>query len=62
LAILLSAHFGLVAAALIDVVFLATLAAAAAREIVAGRNWRNLRVLAVIGVLIAGNIAFHTEA
>lgn len=61
LAILLSDHFGLVAAALIDVVFLATLAVAAAREIVAGRNWRNLRVLAVIGVLIVGNIVFHTE-
>ncbi len=60
-AILLSAHFGLVAAALIDVVFVTTLAAAAAREIVAGRNWRNLRVLAVIGVLIAGNIVFHAE-
>jgi uncharacterized protein involved in response to NO len=61
LAILLSAHFGIVGAALIDITFLATLAAAAAREIVAGRNWRNLRVLAVVGVLIAGNIVFHVE-
>ncbi len=47
--------------ALIDVAFLATLAAVAAREIVAGRNWRNLRVLAVLGLLIAGNIVFHAE-
>jgi uncharacterized protein involved in response to NO len=61
LAVLLSAQLGLVAAAVIDVAFLATLAVAAAREIVAGRNWRNLRVLAVLGVLIAGNIVFHAE-
>jgi uncharacterized protein involved in response to NO len=40
----LSVHFGLMAAALIDVAFLATLAASAARETFAGRNWRNLRV------------------
>jgi uncharacterized protein involved in response to NO len=61
LAVLLSAQCGLLAAAVIDVAFLATLAGAAAREIVAGRNWRNLRVLAVLGVLIAGNIVFHAE-
>lgn len=61
LAILLSGHLGLVVAALIDVAFLATLAAISAREIVAGRNWRNLRVLLVLGLLIAGNIVFHAE-
>lgn len=61
LVILLSAQSGIAVAAVIDVAFLATLAAAAAREIVAGRNWRNLRVLAVLGVLIAGNIVFHVE-
>jgi uncharacterized protein involved in response to NO len=38
-----------------------TLAAVAAREIVAGKNWRNLRVLIVLGVLIAGNVVYHTE-
>ena len=58
---LLSARFGIAAAGLIDVAFLSTLAAVAAREIVAGRNWRNLRVLAVLGVLIAGNVVFHAE-
>jgi len=60
-AILFSAQLGILVAALIDVAFLATLAVVAAREIIAGRNWRNLRVLVLIGVLIAGNIAFHTE-
>src|SRR5262245_18021635 len=61
LAILLSAQLGILAAALIDIAFLATLAFVAAREVVAGRNWRNLRVLGVLGVLIAGNVVFHAE-
>ena len=60
-AILLSAKIGAAPAAVVDVSFLATLAAVAAREIVVGKNWRNLRVLIVLGVLIAGNIVFHAE-
>jgi uncharacterized protein involved in response to NO len=60
-AILFSAKIGGVAAAVVDVSFLAAVAAVAAREIVAGRNWRNLRVLIVLGVLIAGNVVFHVE-
>jgi uncharacterized protein involved in response to NO len=61
IAILCSAEIGGVAAAVIDVSFLVTLAAVAAREILAGKNWRNLRVLIVLGVLIAGNVVFHAE-
>lgn len=61
IALLVSAKIGALAAALIDVSFLLTLAAVAAREIVAGRNWRNLRVLVVLILLIAGNITFHAE-
>jgi uncharacterized protein involved in response to NO len=57
-----SAIWGAGLAAVIDVAFLAALAAVALREIVAGKNWRNLRVLIVIGVLIASNIVFHLEA
>jgi uncharacterized protein involved in response to NO len=60
-AILVSTKIGGGVAALIDVSFLATLAAVAAREIIAGKNWRNLRVLIVLGVLIFGNIVFHAE-
>ena len=60
-AMLLSAHIGILLAAIIDIAFLATLAFVAAREIVVGRNWRNLRVLALVGILIAGNIVFHGE-
>lgn len=60
-AMLSTAGIGLVAAAVIDVAFLALLAAVALREIVAGKNWRNLRVLAIVAVLIVGNVVFHIE-
>lgn len=59
-ALLLSAKFGALAAA-IDLTFLLTLACVAAREIFAGKNWRNLRVLIMLAVLIAGNVVFHVE-
>ena len=62
LAVAFSADIGWLPAALIDCSFLATLALAAGREIVAGSNWRNLKVLAAVGVLLVANIAFHLEA
>jgi uncharacterized protein involved in response to NO len=46
----------------VDVAFLLVLAIVAAREIVAGRNWRNLVVLAALLLLAAGNVVFHLEA
>ena len=61
IAILVSAWIGAEVAAVIDVAFLVTLAAVAVREIVAGKNWRNLRVLVVLGALIVGNVVFHLE-
>ena len=61
LAILFSLQLGILVAALVDIAFLTTLAVVAAREVVAGRYWRNLRVLVVLGVLIAGNVVFHAE-
>ena len=61
LAILGSATIGGIIAAAIDVSFLVTLAAVAAREIIAGKNWRNLRVLVMLGVLALGNVVFHAE-
>lgn len=57
-----SALVGREAAAVIDLVFLALVAAACAREIVAGRNWRNLKVLAPLVLLWIGNLVFHLEA
>jgi uncharacterized protein involved in response to NO len=61
LALLISAQLGGLVAAIVDTAFLATLAAVAAREIVAGENWRNLRVLVILVVLIFGNVVFHAE-
>lgn len=61
-AVTCSAQIGWFAAMLIDISFLTLIAAAAGREIFAGRNWRNLKVVALIALLIVGNIAFHLEA
>jgi len=62
LCVTFSAEIGWLAAMLVDASFLLLIAAAAAREILAGRNWRNLNVVALIVLLLAGNIAFHLEA
>ena len=61
-AVTISAEIGWLAAALIDAGFLTLLIAAIGREIVAGKNWRNLRVVALVALLLAGNIAFHLES
>ena len=61
-AVTISAEIGWLTAALIDVSFLASLIAAIVREIVAGKNWRNLKVAGLVGLLLAGNIAFHLES
>ena len=57
-----SAHTGWLVAMLVDASFLVLVAAAAAREILAGRNWRNLNVVILLLLLLAGNVAFHLEA
>lgn len=62
IAVLFSAEIGWLAAAVVDCAFLLAVAAAAAIEIVAGRNWRNLKVLVPVSVLFAANVAFHVEA
>ncbi|MGN8545011.1 NnrS family protein [Bradyrhizobium sp. 13971] len=46
----------------IDAAFLLSLVAAAAREIIAGRKWGNLKVVGIVSLLAATNIAFHIEA
>jgi hypothetical protein len=62
LAVAFSAHLPALAAAAVDLSFLAALTLAIGREIVAGRNWRNLKVLALLTVLTGANAAFHAEA
>ncbi|NDW58808.1 NnrS family protein [Yangia sp. PrR004] len=46
----------------VDGSFLLVLALVMLREIVAGRNWRNLGVVALLGVFLGGNVLFHVEA
>jgi uncharacterized protein involved in response to NO len=57
-----SAETGWLAAMLVDASFLLLVAAAAAREIIAGRKWSNLNVVVLVLLLLAGNVAFHLEA
>ncbi|MDE2376119.1 NnrS family protein [Bradyrhizobium sp.] len=61
-AVTCSATTGWALAFVVDAAFLALVAAAAAREIVAGKNWRNLPVVMLVLLLLAGNVAFHLEA
>jgi uncharacterized protein involved in response to NO len=62
IAVTFSAETGWLLAMLIDASFLLLVALAAAREIIAGHNWRNLAVVVLVLLLLAGNIAFHLEA
>lgn len=62
IAVALSAWIGAVPAAAIDLAFLALMGLAAAREIIAGRNWRNLKVLVFVALLVAANATFHIES
>jgi uncharacterized protein involved in response to NO len=57
-----SAEVGWLVAALIDSSFLLLVIAATAREIIAGRNWRNLKILIPVALLGLGNVGFHAEA
>lgn len=62
LVVFLSAETGWLIAAAIDCAFLLTVVVVAGREIAAGRNWRNLKVLAPVIVLLSANMLFHWEA
>jgi uncharacterized protein involved in response to NO len=62
LAVTFSGTIGWLPALVVDASFLLLVAAAAAREVVAGRNWRNLMVVGLISLLAAGNVLFHLES
>lgn len=47
---------------LIDGAFLIVVALVIWREIIAGKNWRNLPVAGIVSVFAAANLAFHFEA
>lgn len=49
-------------AAAIDAAFLVVFAAVIWREVVAGRNWRNLPVAVMVSLFAVANLAFHARA
>lgn len=57
-----SAHLPAGVVAAVDLSFPLLLALAIGREIVAGKNWRNLVVLGMLGLFTLGNAAFHASA
>lgn len=58
-AVAVSAWTGPVIAAIADLAFLVALFAVVAREIIAGRNWRNAPMMAALAFLIAANALIH---
>jgi uncharacterized protein involved in response to NO len=53
---------GTIIGSAVDLGFLAALLAAIAREIVAGRNWRNLPMVAAVALLLAANALMQAQA
>jgi len=62
IAVLLSAQIGAPLAAIADLSFPVVFLAVVAREIVAGRNWRNLPMLGALSLLLIGNLLVHLSA
>ncbi|MDE2183965.1 MAG: NnrS family protein [Alphaproteobacteria bacterium] len=62
LAVLLSALVGTPLATVADLMFPAVFLLVVAREIVAGRNWRNLPMLIALSLLLIGNLLVHLES
>src|SRR5262252_6437873 len=60
-AMLATDRIGTSTAALIDCAYLVTLTAIITREIVAGSNWRNLRVAVLVALTAVANIVFQAE-
>lgn len=61
ISMLMTDVIGDIAASAVDSIYLFVLTAVIVREILAGRNWRNLKVVALIGLIAAANVVFHIE-
>ncbi len=61
LAMLLSGSIGIAAASAIDSLFLPVMLLVCAREVVAGKKWKDLKVIAGLFVLSLANLLFHVE-
>jgi uncharacterized protein involved in response to NO len=62
LAVFVSAAIGNVPAAVLDSAFLVVFTAVAGREVIAGRNQRNVKIVALVLAFAAANAGFHIEA
>ena len=60
--VLISTRIGADAAAFLDLAFPIAFLGLVAREIVAGRNWRNLPIVAALTFLLLGNLLVHFAA
>ncbi|WCL55565.1 NnrS family protein [Gimibacter soli] len=59
--VMLSAHADDLSGAALDSAFLVIFSALVWREILAGKNWRNLPVCVMVSLLATANILFHAE-
>jgi uncharacterized protein involved in response to NO len=62
LAVLFSYHIGASVAAVIDLAFPVAFLLVVIREIIAGRNWRNLVMVGALSLLLLGNALTHYDA
>jgi uncharacterized protein involved in response to NO len=60
--VLLSTKIGAPAAAAADLCFPAVFLAIVAKEILAGKNWRNLSMLGALLLFLLGNLLVHLDA
>ncbi|AJD46129.1 NnrS family protein [Rhizobium sp. SEMIA 4085] len=61
-AVLVSDTIGVLSAAVIDSLFLPAMLIICAREVIAGRKWKDLKVIGGLAALSAANICFHILA
>lgn len=61
-AVLVSHGLAPLAVAVVDLAMASVLAALLAREIIAGKNWRNLPVVGLLALFVVANGLFHWEA
>jgi uncharacterized protein involved in response to NO len=61
IAMLLTDQIGSGVAAVVDAIYLFVLAAVILREILAGKNWRNLKVALLVTLIALANVTFHAE-
>ena len=60
-AIAFSGYLGWVWAMVIDLSFLTAIVLVIGNEVIAGKNWRNLKVLLPLSVFLGANVLFHLE-